>query len=86
MYLLACLFIYLFFTDHLQFPLPLLLPTSSLQPPSVPRHQSTPVPSPQSTPLFLFRKGQISHEHQQNMEYQVAGRLSTLSKMAQYEE
>lgn len=47
--------------------------------PSPPLIPSLQLPSPhlQSThPLFLLRKGQTSHEYQQNMAYQVAARLS----------
>ena len=59
--------VYIYITSQLQFSLPPLLP---VLPRSVHNPQSTPAPS-------LFRKGQVSHEYQQNMAYQVAVRLST---------
>lgn len=37
------------------------------------------LPPTQFTPLFLFRKGQVSHEYQQNMAYKTAVKLSTSS-------
>lgn len=43
--------------------------------PSFPPSPSLPPPS--TPPHFLLRKGQIFHEYQQNMAYQVAVRLNT---------
>lgn len=66
---LLFLLIYLvIFTSRLQFPLPPLL--QPLPPPVPPLNPST-------TSSFLFRKGQISHQYQQNIAYQSCRRLST---------
>lgn len=47
--------------------------------------------TPQSTPLFLFRKWQVSHRYQQIMAYQVLRRPNTahvlrLGMVTQYKE
>lgn len=63
-------FILSFTTSHLQCPRPPSLPVPPQSPSGL---------TPQTTPpLFLYRKGQVSHEYHQNTAYQIEVRLSPL--------